>query len=132
MSQRFPPGARLRRRREFSDVFEAGVKRHGPLMTVVALAKVDGPARLGVAASRKVGSAVERNLAKRRLRELFRKSARPDALDLVVIPKRPLLRATFTAAEIEFTGLLNWAIRHARRPSARPPSSPRPGADRSV
>jgi ribonuclease P protein component len=46
-----------------------------------------GPTRLGIVASRKMGGAVQRNRAKRLLREAFRRNleALPEGVDLVVI-----------------------------------------------
>lgn len=66
-----------------------------------------GPAdRLGIIASRRLGGAVLRNRAKRRLRDVFRRgaalepAARP--LDIVVIPRRELLTAPPQIVEAEF------------------------------
>lgn len=115
MTQAFRPAARLRTRRDFSGVFDQGSRRHGQLMSVLVRHRAEGPARLGVVAGRKLGNAVERNRAKRRIRELFRRSARPAGLDLVVIPKRSLLSASAAGTQQEFDGLMDWASRHVRR-----------------
>lgn len=50
------------------------------------------PLRLGITASRKIGGAVQRNRARRLIREGFRAvfADLPDALDVVVIVRRPL------------------------------------------
>jgi ribonuclease P protein component len=49
----------------------------------------DGPARLGITVTRKVGTAVRRNRIKRLVREWFRlRRAMLGALDVVVIAKR--------------------------------------------
>ncbi len=62
--------------------------------------------RLGIIASRRLGGAVVRNRAKRRLRELFRRQRSDGAtagpLDVVVIPRRELLIAPFPAIEADF------------------------------
>lgn len=124
MPARFPRSARLRRRGEFTGVFDRGTKRHGRLMTVVALATASSAPRIGIAASRKLGGAVDRNRAKRRLREVFRQAAVSVPVDVVVIPRRELLDAPFDLVAQELAGLVDGALRHARRPSA-PAATPR-------
>ena len=69
-------------------------------VVVVARREVSGPARLGITASRRVGSAVARNRVKRRIREWFRKERTGwgAPLDVLVIARQ---RAT----ELEFSEL---------------------------
>jgi ribonuclease P protein component len=65
--------------------------------------------RLGIIASRRLGGAVVRNRAKRRLREVFRRQRDAPArvtLDVVVIPRRELLTASFPSVEAEFRAAL--------------------------
>jgi len=132
MPASFPRAARIRRRGEFTGVFDGGVKRHGRLMSVFVLPTPGARARLGIAASKKIGGSVERNLAKRRMREVFRTAGLPVALDIVVIPRRELLKAPFESLREEFATLVDVAARHGRRPqpSARQPRAP--GRDRRV
>lgn len=70
--------------------------------------------RLGIIASRRLGGAVVRNRAKRRLREVFRRQTASEptarALDLVAIPKRELLTAPVRAIEDDF-----WTAVHRLR-----------------
>ena len=126
MAQTFPRGARLRRRSEFTGVFDAGVKRHGQLMSVCVKQAGTARARVGIAASRKLGGAVERNFAKRRVREVFRRLELPEGLDIVVMPREAMLRAPFAAARQEFESLVKSAVRHGRRPSPSPAPRPDP------
>jgi ribonuclease P protein component len=99
----FPRSRRIRRRADFLRV--QGDRRAGspPLAhpASVPAAKVtcrhflllfaptsgEGPTRLGVVASRRMGGAVQRNRAKRLLREAFRRNVAtlPEGLDLVVV-----------------------------------------------
>jgi len=65
-----------------------------------------GPARLGIAATRKMGAAVERNRAKRLVRELFRHNKPALAVDGCVVPRREILEAQYDRLEAEFLSLL--------------------------
>lgn len=72
---RFGRADRLRKSAEFRRVTSAGSRRAGRHVILLQLRREDaseGPSRLGVTVSRKVGGAVERNRVKRRLRAWFR------------------------------------------------------------
>ncbi len=86
----FPPELRLRNRREYLRVRETGKKIHTPHFLVYIMVRGDGPTRLGITCSRKVGGAVVRNRVKRLLREFFRQniSCLPAHADISVIAKR--------------------------------------------
>ncbi len=60
------------RRAEFQRVYASGVKAVGRYVVLFALAVPGGTCRLGITTTRKIGSAVVRNRARRRIRELFR------------------------------------------------------------
>lgn len=68
------PVGRLKRRPEFLRVAERGLRAATPGLVLQALPRPEGAdgggIRLGLTASRKVGGAVERNRARRRLRAL--------------------------------------------------------------
>jgi len=76
-------------------------------MTMFTRERESGPARLGIAATRKMGAAVERNRAKRLVRELFRHNKPSTAVDVVVVPRRELLDAPYERIEMEFQSLLS-------------------------
>jgi ribonuclease P protein component len=109
----FPRPRRIRKRREFSSVFDAGQRIHGRFFTFLLLQTTLDRSRLGIVASRKIGGAVQRNRAKRLIREMFRTEVRLSsrvgidaAIDLVVIPRRELLDAEFQAALQDFRSTL--------------------------
>ena len=117
---------RIRRRPEFERIYSAGVKIHGRLMTVFVMANGTAAPRFGVAATRKLGSAVERNRAKRRARELFRRRKNIGGLDIVIVPRREMLDAPFVTLEADYTALLARHRDPARRPAPRSGVGARP------
>ena len=108
------PAERVRRRPEFERAYDTGVRVKGRFMTLFVVANDLGRPRLGVAATRKLGSAVERNRAKRVSRELFRRHKIADALDIVIVPRREWLDASFGTLETDYLALLD-RRKHARR-----------------
>ena len=77
---------RLSRARDYQSVYREGVRKgHGPFV-LFALPNGLDHCRLGLSIPRRVGGAVQRNLIKRRLREVFRLHQRdePGGYDLVV------------------------------------------------
>lgn len=98
----FPPGARLRKPREFEAVLAAGRRLNEKWLTAATRANAMNHARLGLAISaRAVPRATDRNRIKRQARESFRACrARLPALDIVMLARsgagaapRPELRA---------------------------------------
>lgn len=79
---------RLRRTRDVKAVLSHGHVGHGA-HAVVRLRDRDevGPPRWTVSASRRVGTAVARNRAKRRLRAALRTLNLPEGMDVVVIAR---------------------------------------------
>lgn len=104
-SSTFPKHRRIRRRSEFGTVFDGGTRVQGRFFTFLVLPNRATGSRLGIVASRKFGGSVQRNRAKRLIREMFRRlgpQASGTTLDLVVIPRRELLTAEFTQIVKDF------------------------------
>jgi ribonuclease P protein component len=99
----------IRRRAEFERVYERGTKIHGRCCILFALPNALPIGRLGIAATRKLGGSVERNRAKRLIREVFRRNKIASGFDVVVVPKRQLLDASLTAIEAEYRSILRRA-----------------------
>lgn len=87
----FPKSARLRSRSDFSRAkasSERVVTRHFVFLLSPQRSSSPGRTRLGVTASRKVGTSVVRNRAKRLVREAFRATSTSlwtDAVDVIVV-----------------------------------------------
>lgn len=109
--QRFTRIEHLRRRPDFVAAYEQGTRLSGSLMTMFFRHNALGQARLGIAATRKIGSAVERNRAKRRVRDLYRRHKLIGGIDVVVIPRRTLIDAPADRLEAEFCALLKRGAR---------------------
>lgn len=120
-SQRFTKASRVRRRAEFTRVFDLALRAKGRYLTVLMAPNTAGTARLGIVASKKLGDAVRRNRAKRLIREVFRQnSPLPGGagVDVVVIPRRELFDATFASLDADFRSAVTRCA--ARLPSGAP------------
>lgn len=118
----FRPHEHVRRRADFELAYDGGAKVNGRFMTMFVAPNTVGYARLGVAATRRIGGAVIRNRAKRIIRELFRHQKPTAGLDVVVVPRREFLDAPYPSLEREFGVLLERSARtprgsHGRRPA---------------
>ncbi|HOD99745.1 MAG TPA: ribonuclease P protein component [Kiritimatiellia bacterium] len=90
---------RLRRTAAFDEAYAQNQRWHGRHMVLFRRAAPDASCRLGVVASRKVGNAVERARAKRRLREAFRLNRHrlTGADDIILVARRSILAAPWPA-----------------------------------
>jgi len=103
----FRAAEHIRARADFERVYNTGRRLSGRLMTMFVGPNGTTEPRLGIAATRKIGSAVVRNRAKRLARELFRHHKPPGGIDIVVIPRREMLDASYVTLEAEFRALLD-------------------------
>ena len=112
VSRKFPKTDRILKRGLFRRVYEQGRKVQFRYFTAFILAKQDSGARIGVTATRKIGNAVQRNRARRLVREAFRKNKwlAPNGVDIVINVKRPLVEAHYRDLESEFITFLERAV----------------------
>jgi ribonuclease P protein component len=133
-TQGLPRVDRIRRRTDFERVYSQGVRISGRFMTLFVLRTGSSQTRLGVAATRKLGSAVVRNRAKRLARELFRRQKIAGGYDIVIVPRRELVDAPFPTLEADYHAVLNRRATAVAAPRQRPErrGGRRPGADQRV
>lgn len=93
------PLERLRKRSDFLIVSKAREKWITPAFIIQVYARApEGSPRFGLTASKKIGGAVERNRAKRRLRALIRETLPPlthPGTDYVFIARSDVLKRDF-------------------------------------
>ena len=101
---KFPPSLRLLRHSDFERVYKQGRRHFAAHMTVFYLPRAEAASlRVGFTVGRVLGGAVDRNRMKRRLREAVRLQ-RPEnfaGVDVVINPKKSLLKAEFTEIQQE-------------------------------
>ncbi len=99
MQKRF----RLRKRTEFSRVYGTGRSAAGRVLVLYVLPS-EGELRIGFSAGKKLGNAVVRNRAKRRLKEVVRKNLRQLAQGhfYVLIARSGAVKASLLEMEREF------------------------------
>jgi ribonuclease P protein component len=115
------PAERVRRRPDFERAYSTGVRIPARFMTLFVVANGGAVSRLGVAAGRKFGASVERNRAKRLSREVFRRHKITSGLDVIIVPRRGMLDASFTSLEIDYAD----ALGRRHRESVAAPRGPR-------
>ena len=107
MQRRF----RLTRAEDFKRVRRDGKSHAGPLVVLITLANQASGARVGVVAGRTVGNAVQRNRAKRLLREAMRPRL-PDlrpGWDLILVARPPIATASLDQTRASLDSLLQRA-----------------------
>ncbi len=115
MRETLRPQERIRRTQEFGYLYRNGIRFRGRYFTLVYRESKLPFSRLGVVAGKKVGRAVERNRAKRRMRDLFRRNKAwlPFCLDMVAIARKETAEAPMAALREEYLSALK-SLRRAQ------------------
>jgi len=126
MRSRYGPRRRLRSAADFDAVFKRGVRLPGRLFLLVVAQNRVRVDRLGLAASRRIGGAVERNRARRLLRECFRRlpASAGAGFDIVVVAHKDLVACSQAEVDRELRERLR-RVSRAPGPSGAPAASAR-------
>ncbi len=92
LSQQFPRAMKLKKTTQFEATFSGGTREHAKHFLLVSKLNQGSQRRLGLAISKRLGNAVNRNRAKRMMREAFRTHPElfPAQSDVVVVGKAGL------------------------------------------
>ncbi len=107
MKRRF----RLTRANEFKRVRRFGKSYAHPLIVLITLPSEEKTVQVGIAASRSVGKAVERNRAKRRIRSAMEAtlSEIQPGWKIIILARKPILAVEFKIIKATLGGLLKEA-----------------------
>jgi ribonuclease P protein component len=104
---RFRPHDRIRKRSEYQVVYDRGQRIPSTTFVLFVLRNGCGRPRLGITVTRRVGGAVQRNRAKRLVREIFRRHKQELAdVDIVVNGRSGLPVADYARLEAELLARL--------------------------
>jgi ribonuclease P protein component len=120
----FPKRERLLVRSDFLRVQRRGHKLNTARF-LLFVTRTQGPTRIGITVSKKVGGAVERNYIKRLVREAYRRtksSEFPAHIEVVFVAKKEATSARPDTMMEEIRALTRWAG------SVSPPKSARPSS----
>ncbi|MGE9295356.1 MAG: ribonuclease P protein component [Puniceicoccales bacterium] len=123
---RLRPWQRLRKRRVFDRERGIGLRYECPAFLCRVLPPMDPAARpcrrLGVIASRRVGGAVQRNRAKRMLREAFRLNQHhlPEHCDVILVARKELFEQSLTELETRFSDAAQRAVKRWAKAAKQP------------
>lgn len=91
----------IKKNYEFRRLYNRGKNKVSPYLAIYAIEKKQGPRRLGITVSTKVGCAVIRNRVRRLIREAFRLNEErfSECADIIVVARVRAKDATFAQIE---------------------------------
>jgi ribonuclease P protein component len=104
MKESLSPPERIRKKTDFSALYSRGRRYRGKYFSLIYVSNSLGFTRVGVVAGKKVGNAVVRNKAKRRMRELVRrnKTVFKVPVDIVIVAKQEMTDVSWRKLRDEF------------------------------
>jgi ribonuclease P protein component len=117
VEQNFPKEERLRKRADFTEIFNQGRKTYSSHLILFCRGNGGQSVRVGITASRKVGTAVVRNRVKRLIREYYRqhKSYFTAGIDYSLVVKKSFSLLPKKTAEEQLFSLLKRSDRRSSR-----------------
>jgi ribonuclease P protein component len=111
-SEKFSKSDRVLKRDRFREVYDSGRKIQATYFTAFVLPNQSERPRIGITATRKIGNSVERNRARRLVRNAFRKNKWlvTNGVDIVINVKRGLVEASYGELEGDFVTFLKKAV----------------------
>jgi len=107
----FPASRRIKTPSEFRSIYDQGNKCVGRFLVLWFVKSSSPHTRIGVVASKKVGNAVRRARAKRRLRELYRLNQHEicEGYDIVMVSRYGIIDGDWDRLRTEFLHLFREA-----------------------
>jgi ribonuclease P protein component len=112
---RLRPSQRIRRHADFQEIYKTGARISSRYCTLFIKPSRSPAGRLGIAATKKLGGAVDRNRAKRLIREIFRHNDIAPGFDIIVVPKREFLEVSLAVLEADYRSTLERRPRRSSR-----------------
>lgn len=102
---------RINRKKEYNNIYKKGKKIPGKYMVVFIVGSEGENSRYGVVTSKKVGNAVQRNLAKRRLRNVIHRNIGEikDKVDVVVVARPAIKEASWEDVQNDYRRVMRRA-----------------------
>ncbi len=119
-AESLPKIARVAKRRDYLRTYDEGRKVFGRFVVLFFAPRDSGPSRIGVTATKKIGTAAVRNRLKRWTREVYRRQRVPLALDglgcdFIVNVKAAATTVTFAEYRDDLIRAISRAAREATR-----------------
>ena len=108
VSEKFPKTNRILKRGLYRRVYDEGRKFQARYFTAFVLPNSGAQPRIGITVTRKIGNSVQRNRARRLVREVFRKNKWlvPEGVDIVINMKKLLVEVGYKEIEGDFLNFL--------------------------